>query len=190
MNDDNINPRSDGQAISELDVAWRDPHRKTQSIASVVREIIELDGAGSRSAVERLIQMAADDPEIYKTLIKYGAEQAVRDYYHAQRKTFARAPSPAKQSNPVQDVERAEQKRKRRLFWDRYALFGHMQLKTATRQHLCSSVESRRLQAAGNLRCAAFEEDIMGRMKDESITVGKQFKSAEVVEIAEKYDVI
>lgn len=163
---------------------------KATSITVVVRDIIEGGGKCSRFAVDKLIEIARTNPAIHNTLIKYGAEQAVRDYYHSQRRIFNRL-APAKESrNPVADAERTEQKRKRRMFWDRYALFGHMQLKTATRPHLSSSIQNRKIQAEGNLRCAGFEQDIMDRMKDDKITVGKQFKASEIVEIAEKHNVI
>jgi len=163
---------------------------KRLTIGSVVKEIIEGDCCGSRSAIEQLIEIAQINHEIHNILLRYGADQAVRDYYHGQRKVFSKSFSVKEPKNQVLDAERSDQKMKRRLFWDRYALFGHMQLKTATRPHLSFSIENRKVQAEGNLRCAAFEQDIMDRMGDDKITVGKRFKSSEIVAIAESHSVI
>ena len=117
--------------------------RKAGSISAVVRNLIESSDCGSRSAVDQLIALAESDTEIHHVLLKFGAEQAVRDYYHVQRRSFNSAPPTLKERNPVKDAERSEQKRKRRLFWDRYALFGHVQLKSATRPDLDASIKNR-----------------------------------------------
>jgi hypothetical protein len=63
-------------------------------------------------------------------------------------------------------------------------------LSTARRPDLAESVEKRRKQAEGNLRCAAFEEDIRQRLPNDKVVVSRQFKDAEIIAIAEAHNVI
>lgn len=163
------------------------------------REALEASGFNTKKARDRLISQAKRDPELEKELLQAGADQIIRNFYSSERRDgsikivippitskIIRAsgiPSPEAE-------ERQKQKQERRLFWDRYTLFGHTPLRDATRPDLDESVEKRKQQSNGILVCAAFEADISGRLRNDSIIVSKALKDKDIIALAKVHHVI
>lgn len=168
--------------------------RDVKHVRIYTREAMEAVEFNSKKAVDFLIHLAESDGDLRAMLLKLGAEQAVRSYFHQERKApLAPVVKLPTVENPVEAaarVERQEEKVRRRLFWDRYALFGHMQLKVAKRPDLRNSISNRKKQIAGNQRCVNFESDIMGRLSNDKARVEQQLKITEVIEIARTHDVL
>lgn len=168
--------------------------REVKHVRIYTREAMEAVDFNSKQAVDFLIHLAESDGDLRVMLLKLGAEQAVRSYFHQERKApvapTVKLPTVENPVEAAERVERQEEKVRRRLFWDRYALFGHMQLKVAKRPDLRSSINNRKKQIAGNQRCVDFESDIMGRLSNDKTRVEQQLKIAEVIEIARTHDVL
>jgi hypothetical protein len=130
------------------------------------------------------------DHDLREVLVKYGAEQALRNYFSEERRQSIFIPKNPLMDDPEEIAERKDAKMRRRMFWDRYALFGQMSLRSAKRPDLRDSISKRKQQAAGNLRCAAFEEDIMRGLKDERTRVDQQFTIDKIIEIATTHNVV
>jgi hypothetical protein len=114
----------------------------------------------------------------------------LRNYCTEERRQSISIPKNPLMDDPEEVAERKDAKMRRRMFWDRYALFGQMSLRSAKRPDLQDSISKRKQQASGNLRCAAFEEDIMRGLKDERTRVDQQFTIDKIIEIATTHNVV
>lgn len=160
---------------------------RAQDFSTTMREALVGCDYKPKETVDRLIALSAIDINVHNALILLGAQQAVRNFFKNERHAGS---APAAPADPELAASRYGAKVARREFWDRYALFGQTPLKGATRPALDDSVGKRRAMAQGNLQCAAFEEDIMNRMKSDTITVGRSFKVATIIELAKTHNVI
>lgn len=163
--------------------------------ATLEAAIHRADGNG-KEAVSVLVRMAERDSEIRTTLIRMGADQAIRDYFSDERRSNKKKDSEKRRERDEEQSEeereeKREEKRERRLFWDRYALFGQLPLKAAKYSDLRDSLKARRAQAAGNLSCAAFEEEIARRLdRHRDRTVEEHFTVDKLMELARVHHVI
>lgn len=124
--------------------------------------------------------------ELKQTLAVLGARQIVRDFYHSARRS-AMSISPGRLLDNTSDVsQRIEARIARRAFWDNYTLFGQTRLKDATKDMLIESANARKEQAAGDLRCAAFEMAI-ARKLPENFTVKQKFTDAEIIKMSKRF---
>lgn len=162
---------------------------RRESLGEVVKRVLADSDYNSKDAAEELAALAKEDVDLADKLVTLGAEQAIRSFYTGERRGAMTTPVPSI-DDPVDVAARLTAKQERRLFWDRYALFGQTPLRSAKQLDLRDSVNKRRQQAKGNLQCAAFEEDIMKRMKDRKVTVGQTFAIAKIIEIAKSHHVI
>lgn len=162
--------------------------RQKETLGALVRRLLEESDFNSKDAADSLASEAQRDVDLTDELVRLGAEQAIRNFYSGERRVAVHSMPTIE--DPVETARRQTAKQERRLFWDRYALFGQIPLRAAKQLDLRDSVNKRRQQAKGNLQCAAFEEDIMKRMKDRKVTVGQTFAVSKIIEIAKAHHVI
>lgn len=159
----------------------------------LVQNLMHENFGNVRDARAALFCEARGNPDVMEALLSLGVDQAIRNYFSAERRAAGEADRAIRKMPEDTDESRARRiaKVERRLFWDRYALFGQMELKTAKRPDLRTSAMARRKQAAGNIACANFEEDLMRRFgSNSSATVSQFFKINKVVELAKVHNVI
>lgn len=154
----------------------------------------------SKAARQLLIDWSESNVDLRAELVFFGADQLIRNIVHSERHAASPSPEAAReeraeadrrtQLSPVELTERLEQKTNRRLFWDRYALFGHLPLREATRPDLAASISSRKKQAAGNLACADFEDRVRLKLKNDTHKVGDVLKVDSLMKIAKECNVI
>lgn len=161
---------------------------------ALVNEVMEDADYNSKEARNALIKRAAKDHVLRDELLKLGADQMIRDYFAGQRRGHAEASEPesySARSTPETPEKQKSRERnaERRLFWDRYALFGHMPLKVAGKIDLRESELARRKQAQGNIRCADFEA-ALGADLPKTKKVGEFFAITKIIEIAKVHNVI
>lgn len=165
------------------------------SLGTTVRSIMAECRFNSKTARDRLVALSTTDDILRDELLRRGADQAIRDFHSAGRRatveeTEPELYTPRAVEQTAQLEQRRQEKIERRLFWDRYALFGHMPLKSAKVMDLRDSALARRKQAAGNIRCADFEDDLMKKLKGQDKNVGQFFTSNKIIEIAKAHNVI
>lgn len=148
----------------------------------------------SKSARDEIIRLSKRDSELRDELLHLGADQLIRNYHTGQRHAADDAAEPerygARETPETPEKEaRRENNAVRRLFWDRYALYGHKPLKLAVQADLRDSERARRAQAAGNIRCADFEAEV-AKSLPKGKKVGDFFAVTKLIEIAKKHNVI
>ena len=175
---------------------------KKKKISQYTREAMRETNYDDKAAATLLVFWSQADHDLHAMLIKLGADQAVRSYFTHERKAPPEEPRIIVPSSPelraavrsplstAERVERQDEKVRRRLFWDRYALFGHMQLRAARRPDLRTSISKRAKQIEGNQRCLNFESDIVSHLKNDKLRVDQHFKITEVIEIAKAHNVL
>jgi hypothetical protein len=168
---------------------FRAKRPRNENLGEIVKRVLAENDYNSKDAADELALLAKEDIDLSDKLVTLGAEQAIRSFYTGERRSAMTTPVPTI-DDPVEAASRQAAKQERRLFWDRYALFGQISLRSAKQLDLRDSVNKRRQQAKGNLQCAAFEEDIMKRMKDRKVTVGQTFAISKIIEIAKAHHVI
>lgn len=152
----------------------------------------------TKDARAMLVDWAESNPDLQAELIFLGADQVIRDIVHSERHVSTPAPTREERAqaerdtmvSPLEMEERVKLKAERRLFWDRYALFGHLPLREATRPELHASVDSRTKQAEGNLACADFEKAVARQLKSDTAQVKHVLKNDALLKLARKHDVI
>lgn len=148
-----------------------------ESISSVVRAAMKECGYDPIKGRDALISKSETDPFLRGQLLTLGARQAIRSFFQNERRP--------------EDFEiRAKAAAERRKIWERYAIFGQRKLADATVTDLRRSIAARQSQAAGNLRHARFEREIMKAMGDSKKTVSEFFSLNRIEELARKYHVI
>lgn len=168
---------------------YRTKRPRNETLGDIVKRVLADSDYNSKDAADELATLAKEDVDLTDKLVMLGAEQAIRSFYTGERRGAMTTPVPSI-DDPAETASRQIAKQERRLFWDRYALFGQIPLQSAKQLDLRDSVNKRRQQAKGNLQCAAFEEDIMKRMKDRKVTVGQTFAISKIIEIAKAHHVI
>jgi hypothetical protein len=158
-------------------------------INAYVRAVMNRAKFSSQDALKMILKDAAKDSRIRVALLKLGAEQVIRDYFHQGRRSKETLKASILMDS-AEHEEREKAKLQRRFFWDSYTLFGHMELKSATRPDIRDSIKNRQDQIVGNQRCVKFEQAIASRMKGDRTTVEKCFKIATIIEMAKANNVI
>lgn len=162
-------------------------------LRDAVLKAMEDSGRRPKEAKALLFSRASNDLLLREALIALGADQAVRSYYSTERhaaSSMARCGVPGIIVETPERAERLRKKANRRLFWDRYALFGQMPLREATRPDLRTSVENRKKQAAGNIICANFESAVAKRLPNDDAIVWKVLGNDKLMELARRHHVI
>jgi hypothetical protein len=161
---------------------------------SLVNEVMNDADYNSRVARDELIKRSVRDKELRDELLRLGADQMIRSY-HTDQRHASEAPSEPQKYEPretpetPEKQERREKSAERRLFWDRYALYGHKPLKIAGKADLTESERARRVQAAGNIRCADFEAAVNTALPKGKL-VGQFYAIDKIIKIAKEHDVI
>ena len=163
----------------------------TDSIKALVMRAMSECDENPKEAKVLLVKWARKDSELMTEILTLGADQAIRSFFQSERKAAALY-IPTVDLPPTEETRaRRAVKVERRLFWDRYALFGQTPLKGARVPDLRDSFNKRRVMAQGNLNCAAFEEDLAKRMGVKSkSTVGGFFHVDKVIELAKAHNVV
>ena len=161
---------------------------------SLVDGVMEDCKYNSKAARKVLIGLSSTDPELRDELLYLGADQLIRNYHTGQRH-LSEAAAEMEKYTPRETPETPEKQQRRaksaerRLFWDRYALFGHKPLKVAEKGDLTESERARRAQAAGNIKCADFEAEV-NKSLPKGKKVGDFFAVDKIIHIAKKHNVI
>lgn len=160
----------------------------------LVNRVMEDNDYNSKSARDDLIKLSSKDKSLRDELLRLGADQLIRSYHTGERRATEATSEPLRYEpretpETPEKQERKTQNAERRLFWDRYALFGHKPLKLAVNADLRASEQSRRAQAAGNIRCADFEAAVNHDLP-KGKKVGDFFAVSKIIEIAKKHNVI
>ena len=164
----------------------------TKIANSRVERAMEQTNYNTKRARELLIDWSARDVELRQALVILGAQQAIRDFYHTERRHALDGDKSTGHNVTVptpEMLERKERKMERRLFWDRWALYGHKPLRLATKGDLVESVSSRHKMAAGLTAAAEFEATIAKKMIDEKKQVCQCFSVDQLIKIARRHNV-
>lgn len=134
--------------------------------ASWAKKALELNDDNPKKATLWLVKKASSEIDLRKTLLRLGADQIVRDYYHhARQSAMSMATGRVLQSLDNPEVgKRLAARIARRKFWDLYTLYGMESLKTATKEALLESANNRQQQAAGEIRLARFEQALAKKL--------------------------
>lgn len=160
----------------------------------LVNEVMKDADYNSKGARDELIRRSGRDKELLAELLRLGADQMIRNYFTDQRHASEVASEPEKYATKEtpetpEKQQRREKVAERRLFWDRYALYGHKPLKIAGKADLTESERARRVQAAGNIRCADFEAAVNTALPKGKL-VGQFYALDKIIKIAKEHDVI
>jgi hypothetical protein len=155
---------------------------------AAIRDALNRAHQNAKEAKEMLIKESEKNLALREALVNAGADAAINNYYCTERQIAYNIERRInlKEFTP-EAAERSERRINRRMFWHRYSLFGHEALAAARRPDLLESAESRRAQAHGNLRCAAFEVALARRMKNDKDTVSRTFTYAQIRQLAKKH---
>lgn len=158
------------------------------SAQDFVKSAMERNAHDERKAVNELIALAATDTALRDLMVVAGIKASVRQYFANGRRAWI--PTPAAEMSAPDLIEKAAQKAHRRLFWDRYCLYGHKPLRAATKSDLLVSMTSRQQQIAGAKRNLGFEADIHKQLKSGDSVVSQELTLKKVEEIARKHNVL
>lgn len=132
-----------------------------------------------------------DDDALRLTLIKLGAKQAVRDFFHAQRVAAMSMPLGRTLANmdSIEVGKRVSGRLARVAFWEAYTLYGmRIKLCSATREQLEKSAHARQVQGRAQLALARFERAIAKRLPASGL-VSESLTLAKIEEIASQFKV-
>lgn len=144
--------------------------------------------AGDDDRIEKALRREAErNPDIMQELVDLGINQIIRNQYTARRAGWS--PEPAMSDDDRREALVAHDTRVLKL-WESYSLYGHMSLKDATVTDLRESASKRKAMANTLMVRANFETALADRMGTSDKPVGKFFKLADVVKLAEKCNAI
>jgi hypothetical protein len=152
-----------------------------------IRSIILDCAKNTKTARNKLMRASETDADLHSYFLKLGIDQAIRHFFSDERRVKF---IPPKSNWMPRDETRIQVKLERRLFWERYSLFGQIELAKATKEQLLISASERRRQADGNIACANFESELAKGIKDDLKTVADVFTATKVMELARQHRVI
>lgn len=138
---------------------------------------------------------AQTDRQLHDALLALGVDQAIRDYHHGERRSAMGMAADVEhrtfdECRKVPGAEaKLQQKIERRLFWDKWALYGHKPLRIATREDLEESVINRR-KMAGSLRVAAKFEEVVAHGLRHHQKVEERYTVDDLINLARQHRAI
>lgn len=144
--------------------------------------------AGDDERIERALRREAErNSDIMQEIIDLGINQIIRNQYTARRSGWV--PEPAMSDQQREEGLEKYETRKAKL-WEVYSLYGHMSLIEARVADLRESASKRKQMADTLMARSDFETALADRMGTSDKSVGKFFKLADVVKLAERYHAV
>jgi hypothetical protein len=156
-------------------------------IRSLVAKIVSKYPRNQRRAVKEIFDMAAKNKEVASWLMLLGVKQAVRDFYHDQRRSAMSMASKRAMLPLDERTEKLSARLARIAFWDAYTTFGMSPIGDATRKELIESAEAREQQASDQIRLAKFERAVAARLPNDRARVRDTIDLGSLERIAAKY---